>query len=67
MFGRKAAEIAALKTEIAILQERLCPFGQHDWEVIDSERTEYTPGYGKTTYSCRCKRCGKIGTQWEED
>lgn len=67
MFGRKAAVIAALQNEIAILQERLCPFGQHDWEVIDSERTEYTPGYGKTTYTCRCKRCGKIGTQWEED
>ena len=67
MFGRKAAVIAALQTEIAIIRERLCSLEQHDWEVIDSERVEYTPGYGRTTYTCRCKRCGKMGTKWEED
>ena len=49
---------------VSMITERYFP---SDWEVIDSERTEYTPGYGKTTYTCRCKRCGKIGTQWEED
>ena len=67
MFGKKTAEIADLKLRIAILEERLCPFGQHDGEVIDSERVEYTPGYGRTTYTCKCKRCGKMGAQWEED
>ena len=41
MFGRRKAEIAELKTEIAILRERLCPFGQHDWSIVDSEYSLY--------------------------
>ena len=67
MFGRKAAVIAALQNEIAILQERLCPFGQHDWSIVDSEYSLYAEGCGRTTYTCRCKRCGKVKTQYEED
>lgn len=67
MFGRKAAEIAALKTEIAILQERLCPFGQHDWAVAGSKYSMYSEGRGYTTYTCKCKRCGIVEMQYEED
>ena len=67
MFGRRKAEIAELKTEIAILRERLCPFGQHDWSIVDSEYSLYAEGCGRTIFTCKCKRCGIVGMQYEED
>ena len=67
MFGRKAAEIAELKTRIAILEERLCPLEQHDWLIVDSEYSLYSEGCGRTTFTCKCKRCGKMEIQYEED
>ena len=67
MFGRKSAEIAELKTRIAVLEERLCPFGRHDWLIVDSEYSLYSEGCGRTTFTCKCKRCGKMEIQYEED
>ena len=67
MFGRRKAEIAELKTEIAILRERLCPFGQHDWAIVTTEYSLYAEGCGRTIFTCKCKRCGKVETQYEED
>ena len=60
MFGRKARMIERLQQRVEELEERLCPFNQHDWVEIDSY---YTPinNYGDfdivKVYKCRC--CGK--------
>ena len=59
MFGRKAAEIAELKTRIAILEERLCPFGQHDWEITRRSCYVYDVDSVSRRVVCTCKRCGK--------
>ena len=60
MFGRKTRIIERLQQRVEELEERLCPFNQHDWVEIDSYELPMD-NYGDfdtvRVYKCRC--CGK--------
>lgn len=60
MFGRKAKLIQKLQLRVEELEERLCPFNQHDWVEIDSYEipiNNYLDFDTVRVYKCRC--CGK--------
>ena len=60
MFGRKAKLIEKLQQRVEELEERLCPFNQHDWVEIDSYEiliNNYLDFDTVRVYKCR--RCGK--------
>lgn len=59
MFGRKQREIDALKRRVEELEDRICPYGDHDWKRVN---TEYVHMYGsiEPLYTYKCKKCGKI-------
>lgn len=60
MFGRKAKKIEELQRRVEELEERLCPFNQHDWVKIGSSFIT-TNGFDFTDiYKYKCRRCGKI-------
>lgn len=60
MFGKKAARIAELECRVNELEEKICPYGGHEWVEVDK-----ICGYGKIgdpymTIVYRCRKCGKI-------
>ena len=60
MFGRKARLIEKLQARVEDLEERLCPFNQHDWVQTDSYSiplNNYLDFDIVRVYKCR--RCGK--------
>ena len=67
MFGRSKLklEILRLKYRIADLEERLCPCEDHDWVRIASETTVGLCG-AELICTYKCRKCGKIKTQYEE-
>jgi hypothetical protein len=57
-------EVMRLNYRIADLEERLCPYEEHDWKQIGYYFSFDTP-YGNgidlnTVYEYKCKRCGKL-------
>lgn len=67
MFGRAKlrAEIVRLQYRVAELEERLCPYGEHDWKEIG-----FKLSFGDFDVSqiCtyKCRQCGKILTRDED-
>lgn len=60
MFGRKARLIEKLQARIEDLEERLCPFNQHDWVEIDSYSIPLNNYLDFDTIRVyKCRRCGK--------
>lgn len=67
---RRALKEKALRLEcrIADLEERLCPYNQHDMIIIGHDY-EFDIGGGSVSISTyKCKRCGKIvkKNDWED-
>ena len=67
MFGRAKwrAEIVRLQYRVAELEERLCPWEEHDWKEIG-----YKLHFGdfdvSRTCTYKCRKCGKIVTRDED-
>jgi hypothetical protein len=60
MFGKKAKLIAKLQARVEELEERLCPFNQHDWIEIDSYEIPINNYLDFDTVKVyKCRRCGK--------
>jgi hypothetical protein len=60
MFGRKARTIEKLQQRVEELEERLCPFNQHDWVEIDSYEIPINNYLDFDTVRVyKCRRCGK--------
>ena len=60
MFGRKARLIEKLQQRVEDLEERLCPFNQHDWVEIDSYEIAINNYLDFDTVRVyKCRRCGK--------
>ena len=75
MFGRKQREIENLqyrvfnlRMRVRVLEERLCPYGEHEWKEIAREYDCDEVGTGepaKTGWKIsQCRRCGKLKDEW---
>ena len=60
MITRRAlkAEVVRLTYRVQELEDRLCPYEQHDYIKVDTEY-EYSPVGVDAIGVYRCKRCGK--------
>lgn len=55
-------ENISLEARIAELEEKICPFEQHDYIKVDYEFLEST---ATTIYKYRCRKCGKRISSWK--
>ena len=60
MFGRQKlkSEIVRLQYRVEELEERLCPYGQHEWKRVSTEHCFIDDLY-EALYHYKCARCGK--------
>ena len=66
MFGRRKLqnEVLELKYRVRELEQILCPFGSHDFKLID--RTVYVDPFDVCTIArYKCQKCGKEVTKDE--
>lgn len=59
MFGKKKAEIVRLQYRVEELEERLCPYGQHDWKQVSVDYIYDGVSGCDSLYLYKCARCGK--------